>query len=115
MKFVVRLSDVALQQIDEQIAWYELKQQGLGERFHTVVLELVYLFETSPFAQVRYEKVRCVPIKGFPYMFHIGIDEELRIVHIFALIHTARNPESNWGKDDWMFSESVYYYGLAAG
>lgn len=114
MKFVVRLTKVALEQIDEQVTWYESKQIGLGERFHRSALELVYLLETSPFAQVRYEDVRCIPIKGFPYMFHIGIDEEQRIVHIYALIHTARNPESNWGKDDWFVSEPVYYYGQVA-
>ncbi len=115
MSFEVVLSEAAGQQIDEQTTWYELQQFGLGQRFYKVVMEHLAVLETTPFAQLRYDKIRCVPIKGFPVMLHIGVNEVKREVHIFALIHTSRNPGSNWGKDDWIFSEPVYYYGVAAG
>jgi len=114
MRFEVILSEAADQQIDEQIAWYELKQIGLGVRFYKVALAHLFLLETTPFAQFRYDKVSCVPIKGFPVMLHIGINEEQKQVNVYALIHTAREPESNWGKDDWFVSEPVYYYGQVA-
>ncbi len=110
MNFTVIVSQMAWDQLLKHVIWYESEQVGLGDRFEAAVFEHLSLLERSPFAQRRYDQIRCVPIKGFPYMFHIGIDEEKKVVHVYALIHTARNPESNWGQDDWIVSEPDFYY-----
>jgi toxin ParE1/3/4 len=113
MRYSVILSEAADQQIDEQIVWYEEQQAGLGARFYRAVIEHLLLLETLPYAQVRYDTVRCIPIKGFPYMFHFGINEQEQTLTVHALIHTARDPDANWGNDDWIVSEPDYYYGVA--
>ena len=43
-------------------------------------------------------------------MLHLGIDAKKRVVNVYALIHTSRNPESTWGSEAWFVSESDYYY-----
>ncbi len=111
MKWKVKIDPRAKLQIKEHFAYYELQQAGLGQRFIAAVLEHADVLERIPFTQIRYDKVRCMSIKGFPYMIHFIVNEEERIVTVYALIHTSRNPESNWGSDDWHVSEPVYYYG----
>jgi len=49
-----------------------------------------------PFYQVRYKNVRCLPMKKYPYMIHLTVDEKERIVTIRAVIHTSQNT------DGWM-------------
>lgn len=112
-KFEVIITPAADEQIREQAKWYELQREGLGSSFHDKVDEIVLLLKTNPYAQVRYDNVRCVPIKGFPVMLHIGVDEENRVVKVHALIHTARDPDSHWGRTDWFVSEPEMVYGVA--
>jgi len=114
MKWNVEISESAYAQFHEHAAYYESKNIGLGDRFLDTLLVHVDILERIPFAQVRYENVRCLPIAGFPFMFHFGINEEQKLVTVHALIHTSRDPESNWGGDDWHVSEPVYYYGQVA-
>lgn len=57
------------------------------------------------------EQIR--PIKGFPTMLHIEIFESEKLVKIHALIHTARDPDSHWGRTDWFVSEPEIVYGVA--
>lgn len=111
MSFRVRVSSTAEQQIETQATWYELQQPGLGVRFLDVVAGHLSLLERNPFAQVRYDNVRCVPLTDFPLMIHLTIDEEKQIVNVHALIHTARNPKSNWNTGNSFVSEPEFIYG----
>jgi len=48
--------------------------------------------------QVRYgDKVRCLPIKTFPFMLHFTVDKKHKMVTIRAVFHTSKNP-SSWLK-----------------
>src|ERR1044072_4286615 len=101
MSYRVKLSDAADLHISSQYVYYELAEH-------------LKFLSKNPYAQERYDQVRCMPIKGFPFMFHFGIDEEKKLVKVHTLIHTSVNPKTNWGKDDWVVSEPAYYYGIAA-
>ena len=114
MIFTVITSKAAEFQILNQANWYEEQQAGLGYRFLFVVAEHLLLLETVPFAQIRYDNIRCVPVKGFPVIMHIEIDEVNRRVYVHALIHAARNPDSNWLTGSSYVSEPDYRYAPVA-
>ena len=56
------------------------------------------ILEENPFYQIRYDDVRCLPIKKFPFMAHFTVDEIELLVKVYALVNTYRNPEKFWKK-----------------
>jgi hypothetical protein len=42
---------------------------------------------------IRYADVRCMLVKKFPFMVHFTIDENQKLVEVFAVHHTSRNPK----------------------
>jgi hypothetical protein len=114
MKWKVTLSVRAKSQIDTHFRYYELQQAGLGERFLDVLLEHVDILERTPFAQLRYDNVRCIPVKGFPFMLHFTVDEAKKSVNVQAVIHTSLNPKTNWGNTNTFVSEPDYQYRAAS-
>lgn len=55
------------------------------------------ILSLNPHFQVRYDDVRCLPMKTFPYMIHFIIDEDLHQVVILGVINTFKNP-AEWKK-----------------
>jgi len=37
-------------------------------------------------------------MKTFKYMIHFKVDEENKIIHIYAVLSTYLNPDKNWIK-----------------
>lgn len=78
--------------IQGAIKWYNLKQAGLGKRFHAEVKESFEYLRTNPFFQNRYDEVRCLPLKKFPFMVHFSVEEKAKRVVVHAVFHTSLNP-----------------------
>ena len=83
--------------IQEGISWYNSRQEGLGERFLDAVEQEYKILSLNPHFQVRYDDVRCLPMKAYPYMIHYIIDEDLHQVVVLGVINTFKNP-SGWKK-----------------
>ena len=88
----------ALQEIQDAIDHYNGKQKGLGKRFFSGVKKTIEVIRKSPFYQIRYDDVRCLLVKKFPYMLHFTISEKDRIIFVHAVIHTSLNPDEHWFK-----------------
>jgi hypothetical protein len=98
MKFAVEFNPEFYSDIEQAFDWYNEKQSGLGDKFITAVKQQTEKLSTSPlhFA-VKYDNIRCMNFKKFPYLLHYRVDEELKIVRVEALFHTSRNPNI-WNK-----------------
>lgn len=80
--------------IFEAVDWYEKHRKGLGQEFSMRFEEILYFLETNPkLYPIVYKEVRSVSLKQFPYLIFFTIKESKNEVHIFAVIHTRRNPE----------------------
>lgn len=96
--FTISIDEEALIDIQQGTDWYNQQLDGLGQRFQKQVKsQILSLKRNHSSYSIRYKDVRCMPIKKFPFMVHFSVDESQRIVEVFAVIHTRRNP-SIWKK-----------------
>lgn len=93
MNFEVVLDSRALDDIQRAIDFYDEQQPGLGRLFEETLNEYVQSISATPFLQVRYDNVRCLPILPYPYMIHFSIESNLNRVIIWGIFHTSRNPD----------------------
>ena len=93
MAYTVFIDPRAIWDIQEAIDYYDEQQAGLGKKFESALNNQLLTLEKNPFFQVRYDEVRCLPLKKFPYMLHFTINEQEKLVVVRALFNTARNPK----------------------
>jgi len=98
MAFELLIDYRAQQDIEEAIDHYVSQSQKVASKLFDTINDAYDSLEMNPFFQIRYKDYRCLPLKGFPYMFHFSISEAKSIVHIHALINTSKNPITNWLK-----------------
>ena len=73
--------------LQEAINWYNQKQSGLGTRFFKAVKEQISRIKKSPFTiAVRYEDIRCAKLKGFPYLVHFKIYQDINLIRVIAVL-----------------------------
>jgi hypothetical protein len=79
--------------LQENVNWYNEKQAGLGRQFYKAVKEQTAWIKKNPFnIAVRYDDVRCSKVKGFPYMVHFKVFQEIKTIKIIAVFGTPRDP-----------------------
>ena len=66
----------------------------LGDFIITYRSNSVKQIKDNPFRfQIRYDEIRVVLLKTFPYLIHFSIDNETIVIK--AVIHTSRNSKIN--------------------
>lgn len=95
-KFHFKVEPSAYDDIQEEIDKYNEKQKGLGRKFWLEVDHYFKAIKKNPFYQIRYDQVRCLPLKKFPVMIHFTVDEAQMLINVRAVINTSRDPETNW-------------------
>jgi len=72
--------------------WYNLQKSGLGKRFQNSVIKNINSLKKNPYIfAIRYNEIRCVPVKGFPYLIHYHLNEGDSKVEVMAVISTDRD------------------------
>jgi plasmid stabilization system protein ParE len=93
-RFRIKIEPEALEDIRDITDWYNEAQEGLGKRFQNTVIKQINSLKKDPqIYAIRYNEIRCVIVKKFPYMVHFYIDSEKNTVEVLAVISFARNPE----------------------
>lgn len=95
-RYKISISNKALKEIQETVSYYENFSIGLGKRFSLEVKQSVKVLQKNPFFQIRYDEIRCLPLRKFPCMIHFFVDIENKFVEIFGVINTSQNPEEKW-------------------
>ncbi|MFP4096393.1 MAG: type II toxin-antitoxin system RelE/ParE family toxin [Cyclobacteriaceae bacterium] len=93
MAFKIKVEPEALDDIQQSIDWYNEKQAGLGRKFLAEVKSCFKSLKVNPFFQVRYDEVRCLPLKKFPFMIHFTVHEADKVVVIRAVFNTYLYPD----------------------
>lgn len=95
-KYSIITSPVARIDLDDAIAWYESKQEGLGIDFLLEFYDLCNFVQTHPrMNQIVYGIYRRFQMKRFPYLVYYTIDErtsDWRII-IMAIFHSRTGNE----------------------
>ena len=94
MSYKIQIYSEALNDIQEATNWYNLQQNGLGARFQKQVKRQINLLKTNANNYgVRYNDIRCVLIRKFPFLIHFAINEMNKTIEVYSIIHTSRNPK----------------------
>ncbi|MBF4472779.1 type II toxin-antitoxin system RelE/ParE family toxin [Flavobacterium sp. HJJ] len=81
-------------EVDEIIDYYELVSKGLGIKFNNEFDDYVETLKTFPFFEEKYNIVRTLPLKKFPYTIHFTVDENEKIVTIHAITSDYQDPNT---------------------
>ena len=93
MTFDVIINKKAIADIQKTTKYYNKQRDGLGGDFKSAIDEFIGVLEINPNFKIRYDKIRCLPVKTFPYMIHFSIFENKKLVKVHAVLHTSRNPK----------------------
>lgn len=55
--------------------------------------EALLKISISPFLQKKYEEVRFLALRNFPYIVLYEVDEEIKTIYILSVFCTHQNPE----------------------
>lgn len=90
----IKIDIDGLNDIEEATEWYNSKLTGLGASFSKQVKNQINSLKSNPLTYtIRYANVRCMLVKKFPFLVHFSVDEKQKVVEIFAVMHTSRNPK----------------------
>lgn len=79
-------------EVDETAEYYESLSNGLGTKFFNEYQDHVETLKTFPFFEEKYNIVRTLPLKKFPYIIHFTVDEITKIVSIQAVTSNYQDP-----------------------
>ena len=96
---VFKIEPQAKEDIQQEIHYYNEQQKGLGKRFHAEVKLAFQSIRKSPYFQIRYDDVRCLPVKKFPVMVHYTVEPDKKRITVRAAVSTHRNPKTSWVKE----------------
>jgi hypothetical protein len=94
MVFNVKTLIRAELELDEAVFYYETIRKGLGEKFILDYENQLNTLYNIPFFEEKYNNVRTLPLKKFPYTIHFTVDELEKIVSIQAVTCDYQNPEN---------------------
>lgn len=94
LRFQLKIDVGAFDDIRETSEWYEMQLKGLGLRYKNQTKLQINSLKKSPYLfSIKYNEIRCRKIVKFPFLIHYTIDEESKVITIFAVFHTSRSPE----------------------
>ena len=96
MAFKFKVEPSAFIDIQNEIDHYNTQQKGLGRKFWLEVNHYFKAIRKNPFYQIRYDEIRCLPLKKFPSMIHFSVDEKNKMIIVRAVIKTNKDPQSSW-------------------
>ena len=94
MVFNVKTLIRAELELDEAVFYYENIRKDLGEKFLLDYEDQLDTLYTFPFFENKYNIVRLLPFKKFPYTIHFTVDEFEKTVSIQAITCDYQNPEN---------------------
>jgi plasmid stabilization system protein ParE len=87
----IRIHELAAQELDEAVEWFELQSRGLGQHFRKIVREQVKTLARNPTWYLKEsDDIYKAFIPRFPYKILYTADENELV--IWAIAHMHREP-----------------------
>ena len=94
--FKIILFDEAINDIQNGIDYYKYVSPAIAVKFYKAVNNSFKELKKNPYFQIRYDNVRMLVIKGFPYALHFVVNEEAESIIIYGIINTSMTPETSY-------------------
>lgn len=76
--------------------WYRKIDEKLWDKFRKEFRLKINFIKENPLSfELKYDDVRIVFLKKFPYGIHYSYDEQRNLIEIYSVFHTSRNHD-NW-------------------
>ena len=99
MAYQISVTQLAEDELDEAISWYEAEKPGLGVAFLNYFFNRVAYLKDNPYLyQEVYKTYRRVLMDKYPYAVYYGIEEQQQKVTVLAVWHTSKNPDRLKGR-----------------
>ena len=85
MAYNVVIEENALDDIQQAIDYYDEQLIGLGEKFENAIHKNIIKLAKNPFFEMRYDNIRCFPIKKFPFMIHFEVQENKNNIRYYFI------------------------------
>ena len=90
--FKLQILSRAKLEVEEASQYYESKSKGLGKLFYLEFKSYSKTLKTIPFFEEKYNIVRILPLKKFPYTIHFTVDEKEKVVSVQAVTSNYQDP-----------------------
>ncbi len=95
-KYTVKADPRVKDDLKEARDFLNSRRKGFGTKFLKEYRSFLKTLQSNPDFQVRYKEVHCLPMKTFKYMIHFEVDENSKMVHIYAVLSTHQDPNKHW-------------------
>ncbi|WP_456313694.1 hypothetical protein [Pseudomonas shirazensis] len=92
--FKLQILSRAKLEVEEASQYYESKSKGLGKVFYLEFKSYSKTLKNIPFFEEKYNIVRILPLKKFPYTIHFTVDENEKLVSIQAVTSNYQDPNT---------------------
>lgn len=93
MPYILKYGEQVEFDIKEAIIWYQEQQKRISKTFLAELKNHFKMIEKRPMAfAIRYDEIRCLPLKKFPFMIHYRIIAQINTIYIEAILHTSLKP-----------------------
>jgi len=92
--YQIRMKVEALKDLNSAVDWYNEQKRNLGIKFQQQVVKQINSLKTNPQGHSTvFTNVRCLVIKQFPFVVHYTVNDSQKMVDIFSVFHTNRDPD----------------------
>ncbi len=95
-KYTIVADPRVREDLNEAREFLNARRKGFGKKFLVEYRSFLKTLQTNPSFQVRYNTIHCLPLKTFKYMVHFEINEQNKIVHIYAVLSTYLDIDKNY-------------------
>jgi plasmid stabilization system protein ParE len=97
VSYSVILSAKASKEIEKSWLWYEDREQKLGDRFVSAVLEKIKSITTNPDAySLKHKNYREAAVAIFPFTIIYTINPRSKLIKVISVFHTSQHPDKKY-------------------
>jgi plasmid stabilization system protein ParE len=95
--FSLLVSSKAQKELELSWEWYEDRQQGLGDRFTTAVIQQLNTIVKNPEAfSVKHKTYREAKVPVFPFVIVYKVHNRRKLIEAISIFHTSRSAETKY-------------------
>ncbi|MEN9548660.1 MAG: hypothetical protein RIR12_1251 [Bacteroidota bacterium] len=100
MKYIVVFHPLVNIDYKDAYAWYEQKQEGLGEKFLKAVREKIDKITLQPesFGSRENKRFREAQVDTFPFLIVYKVVKKSGVIYVASIHHYKKHPKSKYRK-----------------
>lgn len=94
-KFTLLVLEVAIQEYEEAVLFYNKEKAGLGKEFEQEIRSLFHIIQENPLLfPIKFAHIHEAVIARFPFVVNYEVSEKQIIV--LSVFHTKKSPIKKW-------------------